>query len=33
MFQEATGVFISTPLRADGHLEEISVNGARISKE
>jgi hypothetical protein len=33
MFQEATSVFSSTPLRIDSHLEEISVNGARISKE
>jgi hypothetical protein len=33
MFQEATGVFITIPLRGELHLEEISVNGARISKE
>lgn len=26
LFLEATGVFISTPLRGDSQLEEISVN-------
>jgi hypothetical protein len=33
MFQEATVVLVSTPMRGDRLLGEISVNGARISKK